>query len=95
MLFSVLILHPQLGKALQRDVASEYIAVTSTVCFVHISHSDNAAICKITMKPFCYFNTAPYPKDKVTWCMYALIIKNKRLITTNCQLKVDPPRCII
>ena len=69
------------GKYLNLCPQSDYAKILSEY---------DVLICVLTEEHMCQLDTALYPTEKMSWCLYTLIISSANQIKTYCNYGIKP-----
>ena len=80
-------LHPQLKVHFSYALKGEYLAVYTSDTYLMIPISHEIIICLATQRsPVCPYHCSLSIR-KIEWCVYAVFMKNHKLITMHCLVK--------
>ena len=77
------ILHPVLQKTFWYSVEVEYLPLTSNSNYVASHQSETC------LPAYLHRDTALYPTEKVSWCLYTLFLNDIEQIRINCNCEVE------
>ena len=77
-------LHPEHKVQFSYIVKGEYLAICASCTFEAIPTLHEIHIWLVTQCKLCVLNTALLPVEKIKWCIYALFIKESKVINTHC-----------
>ena len=71
----------------QYEIEGSYLATVMDGMFITLPTALDVRLCLMTNGHLCMFNQALYPVECTNWCIYALLINDKKQIEKNCLLK--------
>ena len=80
-------LHPTLHMHAQYEIEGSYLATIMDGMFITLPTALDVRLCLMTNGHLCMFNQVLYLVERMTWCIYALLINDKEQIEKNCLLK--------
>ena len=83
------LVHPKLNVSVTYELEGKYLAIGHEGHYVSLPDEGELAMCLLTRGGLCKMNQAMYPSDKIDWCVWALFIRDERMIKTVCTYNVQ------
>ena len=74
----------------QNSIEGEYLTLSSDSDYATLLSEQDMLTCVFTKGHICQFDTALYPTEKVSWCLYTFFVNDTDRIKKNCNCKVKP-----
>ena len=82
-------IHPKLNMSVTYELEGEYLAIGHEGHYVSLPNERDLVMCLFTRGGLCKMNQAMYPSDKVRWCVWALFIKNEKMVRDVCYYNLQ------
>ena len=83
------LVHLKLNVSVTYELEGKYLAIGHEGHYVSLPDEGDLAMCLLTKGVPCTMNQAMYPSDKIDWCLWALFIRDDRMITTVCTYNIQ------
>ena len=83
------LIHPKLNVSVTYELEGKYLAIGHEGHYVSLPEEGEFAMCLLTQGGLCKMNQAMYPSDKVDWCIWALFIKDEKMIRRVCTYNIQ------
>ena len=83
------LVHQKINISVTYELEGKYLAVGHERHYVSLPDDGNLAMCLLTRGGLCKMNQTMYPRDKIDWCIWALFIRDDRMIRTVCTYKIQ------
>ena len=71
------------------ELEGKYLAIGHEGHYVSLPEEGELTMCLLTQGGLCKMNQAMYPNDKVDWCIWALFIKDEKMIKGVCTYNIQ------
>ena len=71
------------------ELEGKYLAIGHEGHYVSLPEEGELTMCLLTREGLCKMNQALYPSDRVDWCIWALFIKDERMIKGVCTYNIQ------
>ena len=83
------LIHPKLNISVTYELEGKYLAIGHEGHYVSLPEEGELTMCLLTQGGLCKMNQAMYPSDKVDWCIWALFIKDERMVKRVCTYNIQ------
>ena len=83
------LIHPKLNVSVTYELEGKYLAIGHEGHYVSLPEEGELIMCLLTQGGLCKMNQAMCPSDKVDWCIWALFIKDKKMIKGVCTYNIQ------
>ena len=83
------LVHPKLNVSVTYELEGKYLAIGHEGNYVSLPDEAELTICLLTRGGLCKMNQAMYPSDQINWCVWALFIKDDKMIKNVCTYNVQ------
>ena len=83
------LIHPKLNISVTYELEGKYLAIGHEGHYVSLPEEGELTMCLLTQGGLCKMNQAMYPSDKVDWCIWALFIRDERMVKRVCTYNIQ------
>ena len=83
------LIHPKLNISVTYELEGKYLAIGHEGHYVSLPEEGKLTMCLLTQGVLCKMNQALYPSDRVDWCIWALFIKDERMVKGVCTYNIQ------
>ena len=83
------LIHPKLNISVTYELEGKYLAIGHEGHYVSLPEEGELTMCLLTQGDLCKMNQALYPSDRVDWCIWALFIKDERMVKRVCTYNIQ------
>ena len=83
------LIHPKLNISVTYELEGKYLAIGHEGHYVSLPEEGELTMCLLTRGGLCKMNQALYPSDRVDWCIWALFIKDEKMVKRVCTYNIQ------
>ena len=83
------LIHPKLNISVTYELEGKYLATGHEGHHVSLPEEGELTMYLLSQGGLCKMNQAMYPSDKVDWCIWALFIKDERMVKRVCTYNIQ------
>ena len=83
------LIQPKLNILVTYELEGKYLAIGHEGHYVSLPEEGELTMCLLTQDGLCKMNQAMYPSGKVDWCIWALFIKDERMVKRVCTYNIQ------
>ena len=71
------------------ELEGKYLAIGHEGHYVSLPDEGELAMCLLTRGGLCKMNQAIYPSDQINWCIWALFVRDDKMIKAVCTYNIQ------
>ena len=83
------LVHPKLNISMTYELEGKYLAIGHEWHYVSLSDERDLTMCLLTRGGLCKMNQAMYASDRIDWCIWALFIKDDKMVRNVCTYNIQ------